>query len=47
MSGQECSQLDSGEGGTYCALHLETVIQSEVSQKEENQYGVISLICGI
>ena len=26
---------------------LETVIQSEVSQKEKNKYQIISLICGI
>ena len=28
-------------------MDLETVIQSEVSQKEENKYRVISFICGI
>ena len=28
-------------------MDLETVIQSEVSQKEKNKYRVISLICGI
>ena len=28
-------------------MDLETVIQSEVSQKEKNKYCMISLICGI
>ena len=28
-------------------MNLETVIQSEESQKEENKYQMISLICGI
>ena len=28
-------------------MDLETVIQSEVSQKEKNEYRIISLICGI
>ena len=28
-------------------MGLETVIQSEVSQKEKNKYCIISLICGI
>ena len=28
-------------------MDLETVIQSEVSQKEKSKYGIISLICGI
>ena len=28
-------------------MNLETVIQSEESQKEENKYHIISLICGI
>ena len=28
-------------------IDLETVIQSEVSQKEKNKYHMISLICGI
>ena len=28
-------------------IDLETVIQSEVSQKEKNKYRIISLICGI
>ena len=28
-------------------MDLETVIQSEVSQKEKNKYHIISLICGI
>ena len=28
-------------------MDLETVIQSEVSQKEKNKYRIISLICGI
>ena len=26
---------------------LETVIQSEVSQKEKNKYGILTHICGI
>ena len=28
-------------------MDLETVIQSEVNQKEKNKYRIISLICGI
>ena len=28
-------------------MDLETVIQSEVSQKEKNKHHIISLICGI
>ena len=28
-------------------IDLETVIQSEVSQKEKTKYHIISLICGI
>ena len=28
-------------------MNLETVIQSEVSQKEKNKYHMVSLICGI
>ena len=28
-------------------MDLETVIQSEVSQKEKNKYCIIPLICGI
>ena len=28
-------------------MDLETVIQSEVSQKEKNKYRLISLVCGI
>ena len=28
-------------------MDLETVIQSEVSQREKNKYHIISLICGI
>ena len=28
-------------------IDLETVIQSEVSQKEKNKYHIISLICGV
>ena len=28
-------------------IDLETVIQSEVSQKEKNKYHIISLTCGI
>ena len=28
-------------------MDLETVMQSEVSQKEKNKYRIISLICGI
>ena len=31
--------------GTW--MHLETVIRSEVSQKEKNKYRIISLICEI
>ena len=29
------------------SMDLETVIQSEVSQKEKNKYHIILLICGI
>ena len=28
-------------------MDLETVIQSEVSQKEKNKYRIVSLICGM
>ena len=28
-------------------MHLETVIQSEVSQKEKNKYRILTHICGI
>ena len=28
-------------------IDLETVIQSEVSQKEKNKYGILTHICGI
>ena len=28
-------------------IDLETVMQSEVSQKEKNKYGILSFICGI
>ena len=28
-------------------IHLEMVIQNEVSQRERNKYCIISLICGI
>ena len=28
-------------------MDLETVAQSEVSQKEKNKYSIISLVCGI
>ena len=28
-------------------MHLETVIQSEVSQKEKNEYFILTYICGI
>ena len=31
----------------YRDVDLETVIQSEVSQKEKNKYCIILLICGI
>ena len=29
------------------SMHLETVIQSKVSQKEKSEYHIVSLICGI
>ena len=29
------------------SMHLETVIQSKVSQKEKNEYHIVLLICGI
>ena len=28
-------------------IYLETIRQSEISQKEKNKYRIISLICGI
>ena len=28
-------------------IDLETIIQSEISQKEKDKYHIISLICGI
>ena len=28
-------------------MDLETIIQSEVTQKEKNKYRIVSLICGI
>ena len=33
--------------GSFIELDLETVIQSEVSQKEKNKYQILTHICGI
>ena len=43
------SALKRNEIGSFVEMwvDLETVIQSEVSQKEKNKYHMISLICGI
>ena len=39
----------SNEIGSFVEtwMHLETVIQSEVSQKEKNKYHILTHICGI
>ena len=43
------SALKRNEIGSFVDtwMDLETVIQSEVSQKEKDKYHMISLICGI
>ena len=43
------SAIKRNESGSFVEMwmDLETVIQSEVSQKEENKYCIILLICGI
>ena len=43
------SDIKSNDIGSFVEtwMDLETVIQSEVSQKEKNKYCIISLICGI
>ena len=43
------SAIKSNEIGSFVEtwMDLETVIQSEVSQKEKNKYCMISLICGL
>ena len=33
--------------GSFTELDLETVIQSEVSQKEKNKYHILMHICGV
>ena len=41
--------LKRNEIGSFVEMwmDLETVIQSEVSQKEKNKYRILTLICGI
>ena len=43
------SAIRRNESGSFVEtwMDLETVIQSEVSQKEKNKYRIISLLCGI
>ena len=43
------SAIKRNESGSFVEtwMDLETVIQSEVSQKEKNKYRIISLLCGI
>ena len=43
------SAIKRNEIGSFVEMwmDLETVIQSEVSQKEENKYRILTLICGI
>ena len=43
------SAIKRNETGSFVAMwmDLETVIQSEVSQKEKNKYRVLTHICGI
>ena len=43
------SAIKRSEAGSFVEtwMHLETVIQSEVSQKEKNGYRILTHICGI
>ena len=47
--GKPYSALKRNEIGSFVKtwMDLETVIQSEVSQKEKNQYRILMHICGI
>ena len=42
------SAIEMNEIGSFVEMwiHLETVIQSEVSQKEKNKYHILAHICG-
>ena len=42
------SAMKRNEIGSFVQMwmHLETVIQSEVSQKEKNKYRILTHICG-
>ena len=42
------STIKRNEIGSFVEMwmDLETVIQSEVSQKEENKYGILMCVCG-
>ena len=42
------SAIERNEIGSFVEMwmHLETVIQSEVSQKEKNKYRILTHICG-
>ena len=44
-----CSAIKRNEIGSFVEMwmDLESVIQSEVSQKEKDKYHMISLMCGI
>ena len=46
---QYYSAIKKNEIGSFVEMwmDLETVIQSEVSQKEKNKYGMLTHICGI
>ena len=43
-----CSAIERNEIGSFVEtwIDLETVIQSEVSQKEKNKYHILMHICG-
>jgi len=46
----ECySDIKRNETGTFILgwMNLESVIQSEVSQKEKNKYRILMYVCGI
>ena len=42
------SAIKRNENGSFVEtwMHLETVIQSEVSQKEKNKYRIVTHVCG-
>ena len=42
------SAIERNEIGSFVEtwMHLETVIQSEISQKEKNKYHILTHICG-